>query len=310
MREIVYEASNGEHKIYALIWEPEKAVKGVFQISHGMNEYAERYGEFAGFLTSNGFAVCANDHAGHGKSVNKTRGYFGKTDGWRHLVDDMYKLHELVCGDYADLPYFMLGHSMGSFLARAYCAIYGSSLTGAIFSGTSDAPWNLPFGRLLDRLAIKFGGAESEGKIFSRMSSGSYNNKFKPNRTGSDWLTRDAGKITDFLNDERSKFTFTNSGYGDLFGVLSFISQKNWAQSLPGQLPVLLFSGSEDPLSEGGKGVFKVFKRLTAAGCQDVTLKLYGQGRHEMLNEINRREVYADILNWMSFRMEVEKHPK
>ena len=304
MREIVFGASNGEHKIYAALWEPQEAAKGIFQISHGMNEYAERYGEFAEYLAGKGFVVCANDHAGHGKSINKIRGYFGKTDGWRHMINDMKKLYDLTSAEHKGLPYYMLGHSMGSYLSRAYCAMYGNTLSGAVFSGTSDAPAALPLAILLSRLAVRFGRAESEGNFFKRLSSGSYNKKFKPNRTGSDWLTRDYEKIEAFLNDSRSKFMFTNSGYGDMFAALSFVSKKSWADSLPKELPILLFSGGEDPLSEGGKGVFKVFKRLTATGCLDVTLKLYGQGRHEMLNELNRAEVYADIYNWMAVRME------
>jgi len=305
MREIVFDAANGEHKIYASVWEPDTAAAGVFQISHGMNEYAQRYGEFAEYLAGKGFAVCANDHAGHGKSFNKMRGYFGKADGWRHMVDDMKKLYDLTSAEYAGLPYFMLGHSMGSYLTRAYCAIYGNTLSGAIFSGTSDAPAMLPLAILLDRIIVRMGGAESEGRVFQQLTSGSYNKRFKPNRSGSDWLTRDNEKIDAFLNDSRSQFKFTNSAYGDLFAALSFISRKSWAESLPRQLPILLFSGGEDPLSVGGKGVFTVFKRMTAAGCTDVMMKLYGQGRHEMLNELNRAEVYADIYNWMSVRMAV-----
>jgi alpha-beta hydrolase superfamily lysophospholipase len=215
------------------------------------------------------------------------------------MVTDMKKLRDLTS---AGLPYFLLGHSMGSFLTRAYCALYGDTLAGAIFSGTGDAPPILPFARLLTRLAVRFGGPEREGRIFYKLSGQAYNNKFKPNRTGSDWLTRDKDKIDSFLSDSRSQFTFTNSGYRDLFSMLAFISEKNWAGSLPGKLPVLLISGGEDPLGEGGKGVLRVFKRLTAAGCQDVTLKLYGQGRHEMLNEVNRAEVYTDVLNWMLSR--------
>ena len=303
MREIVFDASNGEHKIYAAVWEPTGEAKGVLQIAHGMNEYAERYGEFAEFFAGKGFAVCANDHAGHGKSINKTRGYFGQKDGWRHMVDDMKKLYDLSSAEYRGLPYFILGHSMGSFLTRAYCAIYGSTLSGAVFSGTGDAPSILPLAILLSRAAVRFTGAEKEGYIFYRLTGKSYNDKFKPNRTGSDWLSRDHDKIYAFVNDSRSQFRFTNSGYGDLFAVLSYVSKKCWAESLPKQLPILFFSGSEDQLGNGGEGVFKVFKRLTAAGCSDVTLKLYGQGRHEMLNELNRAEVYADIYNWMAVRM-------
>jgi len=303
MREIVFDASNGEHKIYAAIWEPEGKAKGVFQISHGMNEYADRYAEFAEYLTGKGFAVCADDHAGHGKSVNKTRGYFGKTNGWRNMVNDMKKLHDLTIAEHPGLPYFLLGHSMGSYLARAYCSMYGADLSGAIFSGTSGGPVILPAAILLDKLAVKISGAESEGKIFEKLTSGSYNKNFRPNRTASDWLSRDNEKVDTFLSDDRSKFKFTNAGYGDLFGVLSYISNKDWAASLPKDLPILLFSGSEDPLSEGGKTAFKVFKAITGAGCSDVTFKLYGQGRHEMLNELNRKEVYADIYNWMTVRM-------
>ncbi|MDR1913896.1 MAG: lysophospholipase [Clostridiales bacterium] len=301
MKELTFAASNGEHNIRAVVWTP-KNPKYIIQIAHGMCEYAERYAEFAEYLIERGFVVCANDHAGHGGSINKTRGYFGKSDGWKHMVDDMHTLYSMVKKEFPNLPAFLLGHSMGSFLARSYCAKYGKELSGAIFSGTGDKPASLNFALFLCKVMKKLGHEEKEGKIFYDFSTKQYNKHFSPNRTGSDWLSRDEKLVDAFIAEERSNFFFTIGGYCDLFMLLADISAREWAVRIPKNLPIYLFSGGEDPVGDYGRGVFKVFKRLTAAGCHDVSIKLYGLGRHEMLNETIRQEVYADTYNWLSCR--------
>ncbi|MDR1540051.1 MAG: lysophospholipase [Clostridiales bacterium] len=308
-KEISFPASNGEHDIRALIWSPDRAsdVKAVYQLSHGMCEYSERYREFGEYLTKNGFVVAINDHAGHGKSVKDAFGYFGK-GGCFSMVEDMRKLYVLMKQDHPRSAHFLLGHSMGSFLARMYAAKHGADLDGAVFSGTGSAPAILPIGYAISRLLVKTNGAKAPGAFLHRLSAGSYNKRFAPIRTESDWLSRDNELVDLFISDERSRFFFTNSGYRDMFRIFLEISRPQWAKSLPKTLPILLFSGSEDPVGGYGSGVFKVFRSLADAGVSDVEMKLYGQGRHEMLNEINRAEVYEDVLNWTDARIKRKKN--
>ncbi|MCL2351797.1 MAG: lysophospholipase [Firmicutes bacterium] len=328
-----FDASNGEHQIQAVLWTPDGGgePRGVLQIAHGMHEYGERYSEFAGFMTARGYAVCANDHAGHGDSYKDAnlRGYFGAKNGYLHMVGDMRELMRLVRAEFPEragepgrgggppaeaparqgaarpgLPYFLLGHSMGSFLARYFCSLYGDELSGAIFSGTGNGPAVLPLGVLLCRAQVRLFGAtyRSKGGAMYRLSRSAYLKRFVPVRTGAEWLTRDEKKALESRDDPRSKFIFTAGGNLDLLRVLNRVSSPKWAAKIPAGLPVLLFSGSEDPVGHNGKDVRKVYSWLKAAGCKDVTVKIYEGGRHEMLNEINRAEVFEDVAGWIEKR--------
>jgi len=305
-----FDASNGEHQIQAALWTPGSAgarPRGVLQISHGMHEFGEKYAEFAGFMTDRGYAVCANDHAGHGDSHKDAdlRGYFGAKDGYLHMVRDMRTLMGLVKAEFPGLPYFLLGHSMGSFLARNFCALHGGELNGAIFSGTGNAPPVLPLGIALCKAQVRlFGGTyRSRGGIIYKMSRSAFLKRVVPLRTGTEWLTRDAEKAAEFSGDPRVKFIFTASGNLDLFHMLSACSSPKWAAKVPAGLPVLLFSGSVDPVGHNGRDVRTIGSWLKAAGCADVTMKIYDGGRHEMLNEINRAEVFEDVAKWIEERI-------
>ena len=315
-RRFRYAAANGEHHIQAALWAPESAAadansaarpRGVLQISHGMHEYGGRYEEFAEFMTGRGYVVCVNDHAGHGDSYKSPdmRGYFGARDGHLLLVRDMRRLMELVRAEYPGLPYFLLGHSMGSFLARNFCALYGDELDGAIFSGTGNAPPILPLGILLCKAQIRLLGGtyRSRGGAIYKMTRNAYLKRFVPIRTGSEWLTRDEKMAAETGSDPKKKFIFTASGNLDLFHMLQCVSSPRWAAKIPAKLPVLLFSGSDDPVGKYGKDVRTVFSWLVDAGCADVTMKIYEGGRHEMLNEINRAEVFEDVAKWIAERV-------
>jgi alpha-beta hydrolase superfamily lysophospholipase len=268
-----------------------------------MREYAARYREFGEWLVSKGFAVGINDHAGHGDSIKDSRGYFGEKDGPSNMVLDMHELSVRLKQECPRLPFFLLGHSMGSFLARLYTSKFGNELDGAVYSGTGEAPPPLPVALVLASILSRGKGSRDEAKLLNNLSSIGYNDKFKPNRTISDWLTKDEAKVDAFIKEPKAQFTFTNRGYYDLFSMLSDVSKADWAKSLPKDLPVLFISGSEDPVGAYGKGVFKVFRSLVDAGLTDVELKLYGAGRHEMLNETNRVDVYSDLHHWALARM-------
>ncbi len=299
-KEIVYPSSNGEQDIHGVILTPDGAAKAVVQIVHGMSEHYRRYTDFAHFLAGRGFIVCAEDHAGHGLSGNGHYGYMGAKDGDKHMVTDIHKLYELVHVEHPDLPYVLLGHSMGSFLARAYTALYGNELAAAIYSGTSDmSAAQLNPEILLARILILLRGPKTPGLFLAGIISKMYNKRIQnPRPSGIDWISSDEKVLDSYEKDETSGFPFTYSGYLDLFHLLKSISGK-WAQRVPKKLPMYLFSGTEDPVGDYGAGVTRVYERLRAAGCENVEIKLYEGGRHEMLNEVNRDEVREDVAKWI-----------
>ena len=282
--------------VYA--WIPD-APKAVLQIAHGMAEHAQRYDAFAQAMAAQGFAVYASDHAGHGQSaLPEHYGFFYPEDGWQRVVEDLHLVHRATADRHPGCPHMLLGHSMGSLLARSYMASYGDTLRGVILSGTAGPNPLLPFGKLLAGLCMRLRPPHTPCKIIDKLVFSANNKSFAPARTPSDWLSRDTAAVDAYIADPACGFVFTATGYRDLFDGLSSIQGESWAAKVPRSLPVLLFSGESDPVGAMGKGVRCVEKALRAGGVEDVTCILYPQGRHEMLNEINREAVYADILAW------------
>jgi len=299
---LTYPSANGRDTISAVLWhESEVEPRGIMQIVHGMCEYMGRYEEFARFLTSNGIIVCGNDHIGHGASKGEDGyGYFAKKDGDKHLVTDVRTLNRIIKEKYLDTPIFMIGHSLGSFITRSYISDYGDELSGIILSGTAGTNPFGGVGLLLSRLIITFKGAKYRSKFLNKLASGNYNERYKDKRTIYDWITSDTEIVDKYAADERCAYVFTAGGYYDIIKLLSYISSPKWAGSLAKQKPYLIFSGTMDPVGNYGKGVREVYDRMKAAGCTDITLKFYENGRHEMLNEVNRKDVYNDVLAWIN----------
>ena len=300
-----YISSNNNDFIKYFIFYPEEPPKAVLQISHGMCEYIERYEPFADFLTSKGIIVCGNNHLGHKGSAERDEelGYFAPKDGWTYLAKDLHKLTELMKDKHPRLPYFLLGHSMGSFVARDYISKFGDELDGVLISGTSGNNPLSGFGILLANILIKTKGGKYRSNLLNKASFAGYN-KYTEKRTKSDWLTRDQSIIDKYIDDKYCNFIFTAKGFNDLFHLLNYVSSDEWPLLIPKELPVYIFSGDKDPVGSYGKGVKEVYDKLASAGLKDVSLKLYEGGRHEMLNETNRQEVYEDILKWLSERIE------
>ncbi len=303
-KEFSIPSSADGHAIYCCIWMEEgfQKYKGILQIAHGMEEHILRYEEFASFLAQQGFLICGNDHAGHGQSVGKEEdsGFFGEEeDSWRFLVEDMYKLMKVVKKHFPSLPYFLLGHSMGSFLAREFAAEYGNELVGAIFMGTSSGNSFLDVGILLSQEGIRLKGARGRGYAVHRLAFGAFNVKFMPKRTDYDWLSSEPEVVDCFIEDEKCGNVFTYGGFRDLLSLLKRISSLEWAKRIDTKLPILLLSGEDDPVGDYGKGVEKVFLWLKEAGCENVQQKIYKGGRHELLNEKFNRQVYRFILRWL-----------
>ncbi len=302
-KEYKYRSYSGLGDIYARAWMPSnpEEVKGIFQITHGMAEHGERYEDFAKFLCQNGYAVYLNDHIGHGKSVSEKapKGYFGEKSGWISFVEDAHLLTGIAKSEYPDVPLYFFGHSMGSFVARSYIRKYGDEVKKAIICGTSGSNPATGAGILITKIIAKVKGSLYLSNFIDNLAFGSYNKKFKPNRTKFDWLTRDEKNVDKYIADPDCGFLFTTRGYIDMFSILADVSKEAWYNSIRKDLPIFLISGSMDPVGNYGKGVTEVCNKLKAAGVKDVSMKLYVDSRHEILNDMDKNTVYNDILNWI-----------
>lgn len=291
------------HEIFIYKWMSEEITpKAVVQIAHGMAEHAGRYGAFAEKLVGNGYIVYANDHRGHGKTAGSLDnvGFFAEHDGWMRVVEDLNEITATIKEDHPGLPVFLLGHSMGSFLLRTYMFLYGGNINGAIISGTASSPGLLgDIGSLVAGLEARRKGIRGKSMLMHNLSFGGYNKAFKPNRTDFDWLSRDQKEVDKYIEDPFCGAVFTAGFYRDLLWGLKTIHKKENIRRIPKNLPVFIFSGDNDPVGNNGKGVSQVYNSLKKNGIADIELSLYKDGRHEMLNETNREEVYRDVIAWM-----------
>ncbi len=301
-REFFFPGADGVSRIHAVEWLPDSGkITAVLQIAHGIAEYALRYAPFAEYLTEHGFAVVANDHMGHGKSEGQSPIYFGPENGWMNAVDDMYSLFDLTHKAYPSAPYFLLGHSMGSFLARTFLIRYPGVLSGAIIMGTGQmSPAIVTAGRAIAKLQAKKVGWDKPSDTVTTLAFGSYNKAFAPNRTGFDWLSINEENVDRYIADPLCGADSSVGLFHDMLGGLLFIARKANLEKMNIHTPVLFVAGDKDPVGDMGKGVRKAHASFRKAGVQDLQLKLYADMRHEILNETGREEVYADLLNWLS----------
>lgn len=278
----------------------EGAPKAVVQLSHGMCEYIERYEPLCRFLTDQGYAVGGADHLGHGKTAGRegALGYFAEKNGHLYLTENLNVVCEQLRARFPGLPYFLVGHSMGSFIARDFLAKYGAKLTAAVISGTSGGNPAARWGMRLAKLQIALGQGQKPGRLLNKLAFAGYNKRFA-GRTPYDWLSRDEAVVDAYAADPYCTFLFTPSAFLDLFKILSRVSVPEWAESVPKDLPILLLSGEDDPVGDYGEGPKAVARRLKDAGVKEVTCQLYPGGRHEMFNETNRQEVYEDLLAFL-----------
>ena len=299
-QQFTFPSSDGEHQVHAVLWLPEEgSPKAVVQIVHGICEYALRYEDFALFLTRHGYAVAGSDHLGHGLTAKGPEEYGYFTD-WFQLTKDVHTLRTLMGERFPGIPYFLLGHSMGSFQARTYLIDYPGTLDGCILSGTGqENALTVAFGKFVTSL----GDPHKVNKLFLNLSLGAYNKKFAPNRTTADWVSRDEALVDKYLADPLCNFrTTAGMNHAMMVGLQYIAGKKNLAKMDP-DTPVALFSGDADPVGGMGKGVKTVHGFFRDMGCRDLTMKLYPGARHEILNEINREEAYTDILGWLDARV-------
>ncbi len=292
-------------RIFVKMWFPDREPEIIVQIAHGMVEHIERYEDFARFLCSQGIGVVGNDHLGHGKSVSTPAqyGYFAKGKGIDALVADMYHVTRYIRHQYPNCRLFLLGHSMGSFLTKKYMTLYSKKIDGVILSGTGSQPYALvSAGKLLAGAILVARGEFYRSKLLLALTTGGYGKYFEDEECKS-WLSKDPEVEKRYMSDPRCHFWFTASAYYDFFGLLKELAAQKHFKNIRKNLPVFMFSGEDDPVGDFGKGVRMTYRTFAHIGMKHVQMKLYPKGRHEMLNETNKEEVYQDVLAWILEQM-------
>lgn len=299
--QITLAQAEGLDRLAVYLWRTRDQPRAVVQILHGVREHMARYSEFASYLTARGYAVCGHDHMGHGRSGTSESafGYFGETGGPKKLVKDSYRVTRLIQREYPEIPIFLLGHSMGSLIGRLYILHYSSEIAGFVCMATSDENRFAPVARAFSELVIKAKGTKAEARLLDKLTFWGYNKRFTLENSRMAWLSRDPQTVEDYEWDALIRPYITNSGFRDLYELEIAACGKQWAGKVDKSLPIMLVSGAEDPMGDHGKGVVRVYEKLKLAGALDVQCKLYEGARHELLNEINREEVYHDIHTWM-----------
>ncbi len=274
-------------------------MKGIILCVHGMVEHSKRYEEFALFLNKNGYSVYTYDIRGHGQSILKDekKGYLG-TDGFNKMVTDLNVVVSFIKEKYPNEKLYILGHSMGSFITQRYVQLF-HDVDGIILSGSNYGTKSLKLGRFVSKLSCIFKGEKGDGKLLDTLSFGSFNKHFTPNRTTFDWLSRDEKEVDKYVADEDCGYLCTNRFYYDFFGGLLELSKKSNMEKINKELPIFIISGEKDPVGQQGEGVKDLYTVLQN-NVTHVEMKLYKDCRHEVLNELNKEEVYNDILNWIT----------
>ncbi|MDD2955678.1 MAG: alpha/beta fold hydrolase [Oscillospiraceae bacterium] len=294
-------SSNKQDTIQGKMYLPAgREILGVVQVAHGMAEYFDRYDAFCSFLAEKGFLVTGHDHLGHGATAASPEdlGFFGKKNGYVYLIQDLYLHTRLVKEAFPCLPHFLLGHSMGSFIARCYMAKYGKELDGILLSGTGAQHPSSTAGALAADAVCRARGSRCRSASLDKLAFGGFNRRFAGD-TGFEWLTSDEEIVRQYCRDPLCGFIFTAAGFRDLCALIRYSNLPAGLRRVPPSLPVLIFSGDMDPVGDFGKDPVLVAKALQNAGLANVTCRLYPGGRHEMLNETNRAAVYDDLYHWL-----------
>ncbi|AGR40876.1 alpha/beta fold hydrolase [Spiroplasma taiwanense] len=302
MKETTIESFDGK-EISLRIWDQVEEVKGIIQLVHGSCEHSLRYNNFANFMNDQGWIVIGSDHRGHGKTANlenKELGYFSDNDGWNTIIKDLKEVNNFIKSNFTNTKIVMLGHSMGSFMARNYIIDFGNTIDGCILSGTS---WYsktlLKFSKLIASKRQSFYGSKNIDKFIWKLSYQKFNNKFKKEGiTGVEWLSIDKNNVENFVNDPLCWFIFTTSAFKDLFTGLLFIQKKANIKKIRKDLKILLISGKDDPVGNFSKKVKKTY-RIFKNKKLDVKIKLYDKLRHEILFDLSKEQVYIDILEFL-----------
>ena len=300
--DFTHQASDGKALfVYRFLPDEGTPVKGVVHVSHGMAEHAARYARLAESLTAAGYAVYANDHRGHGKTASTDElGFFAKEDGFARVVADLAELVAHEKKEHPGLPVVLFGHSMGSYMVQQFLFDHGSELAGAVLSGSAGKPNLLASaGRLVARAERLRLGERGKSKLLGDLSFVAFNKQFAPTRTGFDWLSRDPAEVDKYVADPLCGFDVTTTLWVDVLDALSSNASTESQARIPKTLPIYVFSGSEDPVSEKTKTLEQLLGAYRLAGVRDVSHRFYQGARHETLNETNRDEVTKDLVTWL-----------
>ena len=303
MRETLFQfpSATGVCEIHGCVRTPEdREADTVVVIHHGMAEHRKRYEPFMDFLCEHGAAVYMHDMASHGESAGEVKGWFGEKDGWKGLAEDYRTLVKKAREENPGKKLIIMGHSMGSFICRVYTAMYPEDgYDGAIYMGTGGPNPAAGAGKAMAAAIGAIRGKKHYSNLLNKMAFGSYLKKFEK-RTPFDWLTRDNEIVDQYIRDPDCGYLFTVQGMHDLITVNAAVNAPKWYQDVKKDLPILLISGAMDPVGDYGCGVKKVGDGLRETGHTRVTVKIYPECRHEVLNELNKDEVMNDILEWIS----------
>ncbi|MBP2098605.1 alpha/beta fold hydrolase [Enterococcus rivorum] len=293
-------SSDKQTKLHTVCWKPKGEPKAIVQIIHGMAEYIERYSEFAEYLNQLGYLVVGHDHLGHGKSVHPEApqyGYFGE-ETIALVLADIHQVRTWAQASYPDCPYFMMGHSMGSFALRNYLQTNSEGLNGVILMGTGSKPVGVNFALPLVKWLSKKNGSKKNPMV-DKLAFGAFSKKF-PEPSSFNWLSKNPENVANYEKDHLTGFTFTNNGFYTLFQLIEGANKKGWGSKLQKKLPILMISGAQDPVGDFGKGIEKVRGELAESGLTEVSVTLFPELRHEILLEEEKAEAYQVIEQWLS----------
>ena len=307
--ELRFPSADGRSTIRALVWWPALAAgtraRGVVQVIHGMAEHVERYDALARLFASRGFVVCGDDHAGHGASCDPDGyGCLPARGGAEALVADEHTLRRLVTERMgSDAPYLLLGHSLGSYIARVYLAEHGEGLSGVVLSGTGTLPVAVSWaGHALARLICAVRGEKYRSKLLDGMGVGAYA-RAVPGPSGCEWLSHNEKNVATYVADPRCGFMFSAGGYAAVTKLTARACSLAWARRAPHDVPLLFVSGAEDPVGDNGRGVRAAAELSRRAGQRHVDVHIYEGMRHEIFNEDDGGRVMADVLSWVEERL-------
>lgn len=304
--EFYYLSADGKTQIHAVEWIPDEKPKAILQIAHGVTEYILRYEQFAEYLVKKGIMVVGNDHLGHGKSIAKDSEpmYFGPTGSWKWAVEDMYTCTKMIKEKYPEIPYYMLGFSLGSFLLRTYLIEYPGIADAAIIMGTGETPpVQIALAKFIANKEAKKVGENHTSPMIKKLTFDTYNKFFAPNRTDYDWLCSDNEGLDEYIADPMRGGNLSAGLFREMLSGMKFTSEIKNLKKMNLNTPILFISGDEDPVGEKGKGVIKAYHKFQDIGMKDVEIKLYPKLRHDILHEKCKKEIYEYVYNWIEKKL-------
>ncbi len=294
--------ADDHHQILVDTWHPESGVstKAILQLFHGLGEHTARYERFGQACAGEGIIVLAHSHRGHGENCKAdSLGHYADKNGWNKLITDALLVQNDARANYPDLPLVLMGHSMGSYIAQSFVMRHPQNVSQLILSASTYAPrLRLRLGKLLATFDAWRHGPRHKSAMLNQMSFGDFNKRFAPNRTAFDWLSRDENEVDKYVDDPLCGVPSSSQLWHDLIGGMLEITSKRAVSSVPNAMPLLIMGGQFDPVG-GEKGMTKLADVYRKTGHEDVTLRVYADGRHEMLKEIDRDEVATDIIRWI-----------